>query len=334
MNREEIINWLIEEDEERLQELWRRADTVRRESVGDEIHIRGIIEISNHCRRDCLYCGLRKSNIKLKRYRMAREEILGAVRRAAAAGRKTIVLQSGEDPLLTASRIAELIKNIKEEADVAVTLSLGEYSRGDYVAMKKAGADRYLLKHETIDPSLYQKLHPDMVYENRIRCLEWLKDAGFQVGAGIMIGLPGQTVESVADDILFMKRMEFDMAGIGPFIPHPDTPLADAPSGTLKMTLKTLALTRIAVPCLLIPATTAVGTIHPNGRELALQRGANVIMPNATPLKYRELYQIYPNRICIKETPDDCGICIEMMITSLGRKAATDYGHSYRLKLH
>jgi biotin synthase len=263
---------------------------------------------------------------------MTHEEIMKTVRHAAAMGRKTMVFQSGEDAKLTASWVSELVKKIKDEADVAITLSLGEYSRDDFIMMKEAGADRYLLKHETIDASIYRQLHPDMTYENRTQCLEWLKEAGFQVGAGMMIGLPGQTIESVADDILFMKQMEFDMAGIGPFIPHPDTPLAGAAPGTLKMTLKAVALTRIVIPYLLMPATTATGTIQPRGRERALQCGANVIMPNATPLKYRELYQIYPNRICVSETPDDCGKCVEMMVTSLGRKVATDYGHSYRLK--
>ncbi|MEW6200528.1 MAG: [FeFe] hydrogenase H-cluster radical SAM maturase HydE [bacterium] len=332
LSRGEICAVLETRNPVEIDNLFNTADRMRQRWVGDEVHVRGLIEISNHCRRDCLYCGLRKSNLKLERYRMTDDEIIETVRTAASLGARTIVIQSGEDPRLTSSRVAGLVGQIKDEVDVAITLSLGEYSPGDFIAMKRAGADRYLLKHETIDRGLYNRLHPDMDYENRICCLEWLKEAGFQVGAGIMVGLPGQTIESIADDILFMKFMELDMAGIGPFIPHPETPLCGAEAGTLEMTLKVIAITRIIIPCLLIPATTAIGTIEFGGRECALRCGANVIMPNATPQKYRKLYQIYPNRICADDSPENCLICVEGMIKSLGRNVATDFGHSYQFK--
>lgn len=328
----EIINFLKEQNQAEINRLLRKADRVRELSVGNEIHIRSLIEISNCCGRDCLYCGLRRSNRKLKRYRMTDEEIIEVVRKEAASGSKSVVLQSGEDAAIRADRVAGLVRKIKRKADVAVTLSLGEYSREDYLLMKDAGADRYLLKHETIDPELYGRLHPDMKYENRLLCLEWLKETGFQTGAGIMVGLPGQSLESIADDILFIDKIRADMAGIGPFIPHPNTPLAGASQGSLELTLKVIAITRLAIPELLIPATTAIGTIHPFGRELALQCGANVIMADVTPNGYRTLYDIYPGRASPNGPPDVTLFKTEKMIASLGRNVSTDYGHSLRRK--
>lgn len=330
----EIINFLKEQNQAEINRLLRKADRVRELSVGNEIHIRSLIEISNCCGRDCLYCGLRRSNRKLKRYRMTDEEIIGVVRKEAASGSKSVVLQSGEDAAIKADRVAGLVRKIKRKADVAVTLSLGEYSREDYLLMKDAGADRYLLKHETIDPELYGRLHPDMKYENRLLCLEWLKETGFQTGAGIMVGLPGQSLESIADDILFMDKIRADMAGIGTFIPHPNTPLGGIAAGSTALTLKIIAITRLAIPELLIPATTALGTLHPFGRELALQSGANVIMNNVTPGGYRKLYEVYPGRIPPDGASDPAIFHIRKMAASLGRKVSTDYGHSYRLAKH
>jgi biotin synthase len=332
MTREEIITWLKEEDESRLAELYRMADAVRREAVGDEVHIRTLVEVSNLCARGCVYCGLRSGNTNLKRYRMTHEEILDCARAAAVRGRKTIVLQSGEDPKLTVGWVTELIRKIKAETDMAVTLSLGEYSREDYAAMKAAGADRYLLKQETVNPELYKTLHPDMTLENRIHCLETLLELGFQTGSGMMIGPPGQTAEIIADEILFIKKMQFDMCGIGPFIPNEDTPLASAAVGTLEMTLKAVALTRIAVPHLHMPATTAAGTIAADGRKRALLCGANVIMPNSTPAEYRALYRIYPNRSGIDDTAEDSQERLEELLGSIGRTISTAYGHSLRKK--
>jgi len=330
MERSEIISWLLETDAARVSELYRRADAVRRAHVGDEVHIRSLVEISNHCARDCFYCGLRKSNRALKRYRMSEEEILECALSAARRGRKTIVLQSGEDPRLTPERVADLVGRIKRETGMAVTLSLGEYPREGYAMMKAAGADRYLLKQETVNPELYAKLHPDMKLGNRIRCLEWLLELGFQTGSGMMIGLPGQTAEIIADDILFIKRMQFDMCGIGPYIPNPDTPMAGEKQGPLELTLKAVSLTRIAAPHLLMPATTATGTVDSDGRRRALLCGANVIMPNATPLKYRALYNIYPNRQGIDDAQVDSIESIGELLKSIGRTVSEGYGHSYK----
>ncbi|MFA6450548.1 MAG: [FeFe] hydrogenase H-cluster radical SAM maturase HydE [bacterium] len=330
MTRDQIIGWLKEDDPARLAELYHMADTARRDTVGDEVHIRTLVEISNHCARGCDYCGLRADNSALKRYRMTKQEILDCVSAAATRGRKTVVLQSGEDPRLTAEWVAALVSAIKDETGMAVTLSLGEYSREDYAAMKAAGADRYLIKQETVNPNLYKKLHPDMKLENRIRCLETLLELGFQTGSGMMVGLPGQTPEIIADDILFIKKMQFDMCGIGPFIPNEDTPMACAPAGPLEMTLKAVALTRIAVPHLLMPATTAAGTVAADGRKRALLCGANVIMPNSTPPKYKELYRIYPGRSGIDDTSEDSMETVEALLRSIGRTIATGYGHSYK----
>lgn len=332
MTRDEIIVWLEEDNPRKLEELYAEADAVRLAAVGDEVHIRALVEISNHCARDCYYCGLRRDNTVLKRYRMTQDEILECVRAAAARGRKTMVLQSGEDPKLTPEWVAELLRKIKNETDIAVTLSLGEYTHEGYAEMKAAGADRYLLKQETVNPELYANLHPDMKVENRIRCLEWLIELGFQTGSGMMIGLPGQTAEVIADDILFIKKMQFDMCGIGPFIPNPDTPMAADAQGALDMTLKAVALTRIAVPHLLMPATTAAGTVDPDGRRRALLCGANVIMPNATPLKYRALYNIYPNRQGIDDAEVDSMERIGELLKSIGRTISDGYGHSYKKK--
>lgn len=330
VSREEIAVLLDEKEEARLNALFDLADRVRKENVGDEIHVRALIEISNNCRRGCLYCGLRGANAKLARYRMPMDEILQVAREAADRGRKTLVLQSGEDAGMSADWVAELVRKIKSKMDVAITLSLGEYSRADYAKMKEAGADRYLIKHEIINPELYARLNPDMSFENRIRCLRTLRELGFQVGGGFMVGLPGQTALDLADDVLFLKEFDIDMAGIGPFIPHPNTPLARSAGGTFEMTMKTVAVTRILIPRLLMPATTAAGSIQPGAREKLFRCGANVVMPNATPLKYRELYEIYPGRVCLNDSNEDTDVDVEKMIIAAGRKVGGGYGHSYR----
>lgn len=330
VSQKEIAVLLEEKDEARLRRLFSLADRVRKENVGDEIHIRALIEISNNCRRNCMYCGLRRDNTKLARYRMPVEEILRVAGEAVARGRKTLVLQSGEDAGLSADWVAELVRKIKSAMDVAITLSLGEYSRTDYAKMKEAGADRYLIKHETINPELYARLNPDMSYENRIRCLRTLRELGFQVGGGFMVGLPGQAPLDLADDILFLKEFDIDMAGIGPFIPHPETPLGKEAGGTFEMTMKAVAVTRILIPRLLMPATTAAGSIQPGAREKLFRCGANVVMPNATPLKYRNLYEIYPGRVCLNDSNEDTDIDVEKLIIAAGRKVGAGYGHSFR----
>jgi biotin synthase len=242
----------------------------------------------------------------------------------------TIVLQSGEDPWFTAERMSEIIRGIKSQVDCAITLSIGERPYQDYKIMKEAGADRYLLRHETASRSLYRKLHPDCDYDERTRCLRDLKALGYQVGAGSMVGLPGQTLDDLAEDVIFVRGLNADMVGVGPFIPHPNTPLGDSPVGTLEMTLKMVALVRIATRNAHLPATTAVGSIDPIGREKALMAGANIVMPNYTPLKYRVNYEIYPNKRCITEDPTLCHDCMRARIESIGRTVGAGPGHSLK----
>jgi biotin synthase len=311
-------------------ELTHWADEVRSSCCGDEVHLRGVIEFSNYCIRDCLYCGLRRSNKKLTRYRMAKEEIVECALRGFRAGLKTIVLQSGDDPGYREEDISRIIHLIKAKADVAITLCVGERDYRDYSAWKKAGADRYLLKHETANPVLYSRLHPGQTLASRLKILGWLKEIGYQVGAGNIVGLPGQTLRDLANDILLMKELDVEMAGIGPFIPHPDTPLGEEKQGELNMSLKVLAVARIVLRDVHLPATTAVGSIHPEGREKALKAGANVVMPNITPKQYRPLYQIYPGKICLDEDPENCLCCLTKRIESCGRKIAQNKGHSLK----
>lgn len=319
-DKKEIVRQLIQVNSKIL---FQQADRVRQAFCGEGIYLRGIIEFSNYCRCDCLYCGLRKSNKRLHRYRMPLEEIFQTAKKAKTFNCKTVVLQSGEDIAYKAEDLYVLIKKIKKELNLAVTLSIGERSRQEYEMMKKAGADRYLLKHETANPVLYKKLHPDSSFAERLRRLQWLKELGYQVGTGCMVGLPGQSVDDLAEDILLFKELDADMIGIGPFIPHPDTPLGNAKGGDLNTVLKVLAITRIVTKNTHLPATTAVGTIDPLGRQKALQCGANVLMPNITPQKYRKDYQIYPGKICIFENA-------EKMVKSLGRTIASGFGHSLK----
>lgn len=304
------------------------ADKVRRENMSDQVHLRGLIEFSNYCERDCVYCGLRRSNASLARYRMDKEEIFAVARAGAALSYKTVVLQSGEDSFYTAPILAEISYQLKSELDLAVTLSVGERSRDEYKLWREAGVDRYLLKHETSDRELYRLLHPDMDFDNRRRCLYWLRDLGYQVGSGCMVGLPGQTIESLADDLLYLHDLDVEMAGIGPFIPNPSTPLGRVQGGTAAMTLKMIALARLLMPLAHLPATTALGSIDSQGRQKALRAGANVVMPNITPNRYRRMYEIYPNKICLDDNPAHCRNCIGGIIASLGRTVATDCGHS------
>lgn len=322
-NRDEIVEIL--KDNGNCDWLFSLADKVRRENVGDEVHLRGLIEFSNICRSRCKYCGLRCENKTIKRYRILPEDIVRYAEKAVNMGYKTIVLQSGEDEYYTQEILCNLIRKIKE-FDVALTLSIGERSFEDYKAFKDAGADRYLIRIETTDRELYKKMHPNMDFDNRIRCLKDLKTIDYEVGTGCLVGLPEQTVDSLADDILFFKEIDADMIGIGPFIPHPQTPLKDCKNGDFILALKVMALTRIELKNINIPATTAMETLNPNGRILALKSGANVVMPNVTSEEYREKYEIYPNKSCIHESPDKCRNCIEGKIKSIGRTISTDCG--------
>lgn len=299
-------------------ELYRRADDVRREAVGDDVHLRGLIEFSNICRNDCLYCGIRRGNRQVQRYRMTDDELVETAKRAVALGFQTIVLQSGEDMHFDQARMCRIIEQIKR-MDVALTLSVGERDYEDFKAFRDAGADRYLMRIETTDRDLYHRLNPGMSWERRHECLLMIRELGYELGSGIMVGLPGQTVESIADDLLYLKDIGIDMAGIGPFIPHPETPLAGEAGGTLEQALRTMAIMRILMPDINIPATTAMESLHPQGRIMALQAGANVVMPNVTEGEYRRLYELYPGKICVNDTPAHCRSCIGLKIKSIGR---------------
>lgn len=321
--KKEIVDIL--KDDRQNEWLFSLADKVRRENVGDEVHLRGLIEFSNICHCFCKYCGLRCENKELDRYRILPDDIVKYAQKAVEMGYKTIVLQSGEDAFYTREILCDIIKRIKE-FDVALTLSIGERSFDDYKAFRDCGADRYLIRIETTDKDLYKKMHPNMSFDNRVRCLKDLRKLGFEVGTGCLVGLPEQTVESLADDVLFFKEINADMVGIGPFIAHPHTPLKDIPNGNFTLALKVMALTRILLKNINIPATTAMETLNPNGRIIALQSGANVVMPNVTTTEYRAKYQIYPNKICINENPSQCFHCISGKIKSIGRTVSTGYG--------
>lgn len=312
------------------EKLFALADEVRQKYMGKDVYLRGIIEFSNYCRNDCLYCGIRASNRNVKRYRMKADEIIHRARVIYQMGVKTIVLQSGEDLFYDEESIAYVIKEIKK-MKVAVTLSIGERTYEEYRYWKESGADRYLMRHETADEQIYEKMHPGDSLQNRIEHLRKLKQLGYEIGAGSMVGLPGQNDYSLAKDVLFVYELDADMVGIGPFIPHPNTPLSNFKGGDLQKTLKLIALTRLFLPDSNIPATTALGTIHPSGRQLALKCGANVIMPNFTPSPYRTQYVLYPGKICIFEKDTACGECTKQLIKSAGYFVSNSLG--YRKKI-
>lgn len=323
LSKNEIVRLLADEQNEPA--LLKRADRIRKKYVGDAIHLRGLIEFSNICRNNCLYCGIRRGNGKVARYRMREDELIETARRAAALGFKTVVMQSGEDMYYTQEKMCRIIEAIKK-FDVAVTLSIGERSYGDYKAFREAGADRYLMRIETTDKDLYHRLDPGMSWQHRYECLLMIKELGYELGSGIMVGLPGQSLESIAADLMFLRRLGVDMAGIGPFIPHPETPLAGEPGGSLHLALRTMAIMRLLLPDINIPATTAMESLHPDGRMMALQGGANVVMPNVTEGEYRKLYELYPGKICVNDTPVHCRSCISRKILSIGRTIGTGYG--------
>ena len=323
MDKQAIIDILS--DETKNDWLFKEADNIRHENVGDEVHLRGLIEFSNICKRQCKYCGLRSPNNKVERYRLSEEEIIQTVKNAIDLGYRTIVLQSGEDDYYDTDKMCKIIREIKK-FDIALTLSIGEKTYDQYKAYKEAGADRYLLRIETTAQNLYKSMHPNADYENRVNCLYNLKKLGYETGTGCLVGLPGQTIESLANDILFFKELDADMVGIGPFIPHEQTPLKDATTGNFWLALKVMALTRINLPDINIPATTAMETLNPNGRIIALQSGANVVMPNVTATEYRAKYEIYPGKICINDKPEQCRGCIEAKIISIGRTISKNKG--------
>lgn len=306
-------------------ELFKAADNVRKEYIGDGVYIRGLIEFTNICKQTCKYCGIRRENTNVERYRLSKDEILKIVQHGVENGFKTVVLQGGEDSFYSTALMCEIIEAIKNY-DVALTLSIGERSFDDYAAFKAAGADRYLLRIETTDPILYENMHPGMSLQNRKQCLYNLKNLGFETGTGCLIGLPGQTVESLADDILFFKELNADMVGVGPFIPHPQTPLANEKCGSFELALKVMAITRLLLPDINIPATTAMETLSPNGRNIALQSGANVFMPNITEGENPSKYEIYPNKAGINGVKSGVQNDIDNLLSTIGRYVSNSKG--------
>ena len=346
MTENEIIAWLREEDEARLAELWRAADETRIAHVGDEVHLRGLIEVGNFCARRCGYCGISTENREIARYRMTEEEIMDCVERAVGYGYGTVVMQAGEDYGITREGMARIIRRIKAETPLAVTLSLGERTEEDLAAWREAGADRYLLRFETSNRTLYEKIHPPLGdrLSDRFAILGELKRLGYEVGSGVMIGIPGQTYGDLARDILTFRSLDLDMIGVGPYISHPNTPLGrELPSGPEgdqvpndeRMTYKVVALTRLICPEANIPSTTALATLNRvDGRELGLMRGANIVMPNLTPPKYRLMYEIYPNKACINETAEACAFCLSTRILNIGRTVGQGQGCRRRQPPH
>ncbi len=313
LSKKEIIDILKSDDAAILKE----ADKIRRQYVGDGVHLRGLIEFSNICKRNCLYCGLQSQNKFVNRYRLSKSEILDIAKKGVDDGFKTIVLQSGEDDFYTTGMLCSIISDIKE-LGAAVTLSIGEKTFEEYKAYKDAGADRFLLRIETTDENLYRKMHPYADFQNRKRCLYDLKKLGYETGTGCLVGLPGQTLDSLADDILFFKELDADMIGIGPFIPHPQTPLKNEQPGNLDLAVKVMAVTRILLKDINIPATTAMESLRKDGRLLALQSGANVVMPNLTDEYHKKMYEIYPNKVSATRQE------LQENLAKIGRYIVTD----------
>ncbi len=339
LRREEILSWLRETDPSRLAELYARADAVRKAHVGEEVHLRGLVEISNYCVQNCAYCGLRRENAEAHRYRMQADEVVACAHEAARRGYGTIVLQSGEDYGLTREWTCGIIARIKAETPLALTLSFGERPAGDFAAWRAAGADRYLLKFETSDDALYKELHPPLPdkHYSRRDMLPALTDMGYEAGSGVMIGLPGQSFDTLANDLLLFRELKLDMIGAGPFLPHPQTPLGteyadairagDQVPSTGEMGYKVIALTRLLCPNTNIPATTALASLNrETGRRLALQRGANVVMPNLTPAAYRRYYEIYPEKLCFYEEAAFEHEQIMQLLADIGRPAGRGPG--------
>lgn len=324
----ELIALIEGRNEENARLLAEKATAIRQETYGKDVYLRGLIEFTNYCKNDCYYCGIRRSNRNAQRYRLTPEEILDCCRQGYDLGYRTFVLQGGEDPWFTPERIEDLVRAIKKTyPDCAVTLSVGEHPREVYQRWYDVGADRYLLRHETADPDHYATLHPEvMSLENRMRCLWDLKDIGYQVGCGFMVGSPGQTPAHLAKDLLFIRQLQPHMVGIGPFIPQKDTPFGAKRAGTLELTLYLLSIIRLMLPDVLLPATTALGTIHPKGRELGILAGANVCMPNLSPTAVRKKYALYDNKICTGDEAAECVQCLRRRIESVGYQVAQSRG--------
>lgn len=319
LRKEELVFLLDNITEEEKQVLYKYSLETKEEYYGDTVYMRGLIEFTNYCYRNCKYCGIRAEQSDAERYRLSKEQIMQCCDQGYWLGYRTFVLQGGEDPFFTDDVLVDIISSIKKRwNDVAVTVSIGERSEESYKKIKAAGADRYLLRHETANADLYASIHEEMALESRKSCLYTLRDIGFQVGAGFMVGIPGQTNTILAEDLRFIKELDPHMVGIGPFIPHEKTPLGGFKGGTVEDTLLMLALTRLMLPKVLLPSTTALGTLDNKGREKALKVGANVVMPNLSPTNVREKYELYQDKICTGDEAAHCRQCIEGRINSVG----------------
>ncbi len=312
--------------------LAKAADEVRRERYGTDVYIRALIEISNICKNNCYYCGIRCANREVERYRLTKEQILSCCEQGYGLGFRTFVLQGGEDPFFTTPVMCDIVSKIRERyPDCAITLSLGEKSKEEYKALYHAGANRYLLRHETANSGHYSKLHPEnLTLENRKQCLYDLKDIGFQVGAGFMVGSPFQTTENLVEDLRFLQQLDPDMIGIGPFLPHHATPFAKEPKGDLETTLRLLSVLRLLFPHALLPATTALGTLHPQGRVMGLKSGANVVMPNVSPMENRKLYALYENKIGTDAESAEGLALLKQEVRKAGYQIVEEAGHVKR----
>lgn len=322
---EELLSGTSAEDKELLRQ---EAVRLREKYYGRDVYIRGLIEFTNYCKNNCYYCGIRRDNRSLARYRLTKEEILSCCESGYSLGYRTFVLQGGEDPWFNDDRMVDIVSSIRSlYPDCAITLSLGERSRESYRLLKEAGADRYLLRHETADEVHYRKLHPaEMSLKNRKECLYELKALGYQVGAGFMVGAPGQTFECLAEDLIFLHELQPEMIGIGPFLPHHETPFANEEKGSYELTLFLLSVIRVMFPKVLLPATTALGTIRTSGREQGMLAGCNVVMPNLSPTAHRKQYELYDHKICTGDEAAECRGCLEKRMASVGYHLVVDRG--------
>ena len=328
MNKDEIVEILTCKSADIY---YKKADAIRRKYCGNIVHLRALIEFSNFCKKQCLYCGINAKNKNVKRYRLSEQDIVKSAKYAQKIGIKTIVLQSGEDDYFDVKKMCSIIEKIKE-LNLVITLSIGEKTKDEYRAYKDSGADRYLLRIETTDENLYKKLHPNSDFKNRLKCLYNLKKLGFELGSGIMVGLPQQSIESIADDILFFKKIDVDMVGLGPFISNSETELKNFPNGSYELALRSIAATRLLMPDINVPATTAMETLLKEGRKIALQSGANVVMPNITPQNIRGNYSLYPNKQSVNALDDDSLNLLREEIASIGDSISDDFGTSLHFK--
>ena len=328
LSRDEFIYLINNRNEEADEYLFKLARKRREEYYKKDVDIRGLIEYTNYCKNDCYYCGIRRSNGQAQRYRLTKDQILECCATGHDLGFRTFVLQGGEDGWFTQEKLEDIVRSIKKRyPDCALTLSIGERSFESYQRLFEAGADRYLLRHETAQEAHYRKLHPpELSAENRKECLRNLKKIGYQTGTGFMVGSPGQTPEQLAEDMLFIHELQPHMVGIGPFVPHHETPFAEEAGGTVELTLFMIGLLRLMQPKLLLPSTTALGTIDPLGREKGIQAGANVVMPNLSPTSVRKKYELYDNKICTGDEAAECRMCLNRRMESIGYELVTDRG--------